>query len=259
MSDPGVADVFTVTLRQLSADLKKAGYAYPEIPLGKLPASKLIKLLKSAEALAPQVAYPATPDIRIAAPSGQFIVQFKDGRLKLVSWGKDAAGGELTAQQIATIIIGDSVDSIPAERASKAGAAGPSRWRHYLTMTLLGAGIIGTNVFTVWILTRPPKSLLPKYRLLDQEPAQRLLAGAAGVYATGEKPGDRRLHIRPDGVAQWGKYGPDRKVTRETSLTLKGAETGGQPALLTSKRSLITIKDPLTVVLHGDTYQRKPQ
>lgn len=260
MSDAGLADVFEVTLRQLSADLKKAAYAYPEIPLGKLPASKLLKLLKSAEALAPQVVYPAAPEIRIVAPTGQFVVQFKDGRLKLVSWAKDAAGGELSAQQIGAIVVGEAAAAkASSSRPERAAGGTSSRIRHYITMSLLGLGIVGTNVFTVWILTRPPKSMLPKYRLLDKEPAERLLASAAGEYATGEKPGDRRLQIRRDGVAQWGKLGANRAVTRETNFTLKGAETGGQPALLTSKRTLITIKDPMTVVLHGDTYQRKPQ
>lgn len=260
MSNPGPADLFEVNLRQLSADLKKAAYAYPDVPLGNMPASKVLKLLKSAEALAPQVAYPAAPEIRIVAPTGQFVVQFKDGRLKLVSWAKDAAGGVLSAQQIGAVITGESNLSDESSRApAKSTAGGASRWRHYATMTLLGAAIIGCNIFTIWILTQPPKSLLPKYKLLDREPAERLLASAAGEYVTGEKPGDRRLQIRRDGVALWGKLGPDRAVTRETNFTLKGAETGGQPALLTSKRTLITIKDAVTVVLHGDTYQRKVQ
>ncbi len=256
MSGPDLANLFAVTLRQLSGDLKKAGYAYPEIPLGKVPASRLLKLLKSAEALAPQVAYPATPEIRVEAPTGQFLVQFKDGRLKLVSWGKDAAGGLLSAEQIATVIVGEG-EEIRPEPSARSSAGTPSRLRHYITMTLLGAGILGTNAFTFWVLTRPPKSLLPKYRLLDREPAERLLASAAGEYITGEKPGDRRLQIRRDGVALWGKLGPNRAVTKETNFTVKGAETSGQPALLTSRKTLITIKDPQTVVLHGDTYQRK--
>lgn len=260
MSNPGPADLFEVNLRQLSADLKKAAYAYPDVPLGNMPASKVLKLLKSAEALAPQVAYPAAPEIRIVAPTGQFVVQFKEGRLKLVSWAKAAAGGVLSAQQIGAIIVGEAAaTTASSSRAERAVGGTRSRIQHYITMTLLGAAIIGTNVFTVWFLTRPPKSLLPKYRLLEREPAERLLASAAGEYATGEKPGDRRLHIRRDGVAVWGKFGADRAVTKETNFTLKGAETGGQPALLTSKRALITIKDPMTVVLHGDTYQRKPQ
>ncbi len=257
MSTPNPADVFEVTLRQLSGDLKKAAYAYPEVPLGKMSASKLLKVLKSAEALAPQVAYPAAPEIRIVAPAGPFVIHLKDGRLKLVSWAKAAAGGDLSAQQIAAIIVGEAEVTASSRAGAKEVTGAPGRFRHYVTMTTLVVAIIGCNMFTVWILTRPPKGLLPKYKLLDREPAERLLASAAGEYVTGEKPGDRRLNIRRDGVALWGKFGPDRAVTKETNFTLKGAETAGQPALLTSKRALITIKDSVTVVLHGDTYRRK--
>ena len=183
MSTSGLADLFAVTLRQLSPDLKKASYAYPEIPFGNIPASRLLKLLTSAEALAPHVAYPAVPEIRIVAPSGQFVVQFKDGRLKLVSWAKEAAGGELSAEQIGKIIVGESDLVEPRGRVTAGAAvsiASPGRWRQYFMMTLLGLGILGCNVFTVWILTRPPRSILPKYKLLEKEPAERLLASVAG-------------------------------------------------------------------------------
>ena len=37
---------------------------------------------------------------------------------------------------------------------------------------------------------------------------------------------------------------------------MQAADAQGKPALLTSRKALITIKDPLTVVLYGDKYQR---
>jgi hypothetical protein len=118
--------------------------------------------------------------------------------------------------------------------------------------------IIAVNSFTIWFVLQPKKTLLPKYTLLPPEPAERLLSNVAGVYETGAASGDRHLEISKDGAVQRFKFGPEpvRAPTVKQSFTVQAAEAQGKPALLTSRKALITIKDPLTVILYGDTYKR---
>ena len=123
-------------------------------------------------------------------------------------------------------------------------------------MVLLVIAIIAINCFTFWFVTRPKKTLLPKYTLLAPEPAARLLADVAGVYETGATPGDRHIEIDKSGTVLRYKFGPQQKPTVKMTFTVQAAEAQGKPALLTSRKALITINDPLTVVLYGDKYQR---
>ena len=86
--------------------------------------------------------------------------------------------------------------------------------------------------------------------------AERLLSDVAGVYETGDGPGDRRLEIQKNGGMQRIKFGAQRTVAQKQAYTVKAAEAAGKPALVTNKQTVITIKDMQAVVLYGDTYRR---
>ncbi len=131
------------------------------------------------------------------------------------------------------------------------------RW-HSINVGMLAVAIVAVNAFTLWFVMKPPRTLTPKFTLLDPAPAERLLTEVAGVYETGGAPGDRRLEIKPDGGIQRIKFGLNRVPAQKQTYTVKAAEAAGKPALVlvTKNQSLITIKDPLSVVLYGDTYTR---
>jgi hypothetical protein len=116
--------------------------------------------------------------------------------------------------------------------------------------------LIAVNAFTVSFHTRPPRTLTPKFTLMQAEPAERLLTDVAGIYETGDGPGDRRLEIQKNGGMQRIKFGAQRTVAQKQAFTVKAAEAAGKPALVTNKQTLITIKDMQAVVLYGDTYRR---
>ena len=253
MSKP-TETLYVVGLKHLAADAKKAGVDIPETQLNYIPAKRLRTLLDAVEALAPGVVFPAEPELRITAPTGKFVVQVKGGKLHFVSWSSGKKGGEFTAARIFATIAGEEAEEQSFQRVS--GDGEPDGFRRFATMAMLIIAILAVNSFTFWMLTRPPKNLLPKYTLLPKEPAERLLADVAGVYETGSGPGDRRMEIQKDGGVQRIKYGSERKAAEKQIFTVKPAETAGKQALLTSRKAMITIKDSLSVVLYGDTYQR---
>jgi hypothetical protein len=170
-----------------------------------------------------------------------------------VSWSSSHKGGEYSAARIHAIITGEEAHEHARQHTV---AAEPDGFRSKATTVLLVFAIVLVNTFTVWFVTRPKKTLLPAYTLLAPEPAERVLTNVAGVYETGTAPGDRHLEIRKDGVARRYKFAAERAPVEKQEFTVKPAETAGKPALLTSRRTMITIKDPISVVLYGDTYQR---
>jgi hypothetical protein len=255
MSKPG-EPLYMVALKHLATDAKKAGTDLPDAQLNYVPAKKLRTLLEAAAALAPGVSYPAEPELRITGATGKFVVQIKAGTLHFVSWSSSIkAGGKLTPAEIVAAITGEDSEADARGGRLEAGTE-PRGFKQSLTIGVLVAAIVAVNSFTVWFTTRPPRTLLPKYTLLQPGPAQRLLADVAGVYETGTAPGDRQLEIQKDGGLRRIKFGAERTVAQRQVFSAKPAEVAGKPALITNRKSLITIKDSLTVVLYGDTYQR---
>jgi hypothetical protein len=261
--------LFTVILRHLSSDGKKAGADVPNAELYYMSVKQLRALLESANAVAPTVEYPAEPELRITGSTGKFVVRVKGGQLHLVSWSSAHKGGVVTpAQVIEAVGGGDKAEDAgsstsksrapmktPAKAAAAKGGSG-SDWREKLTLVALGIAIVGVNCFTVWFVTRPPRSLTGEYRLLPAEEAQQVLQDVAGAYETGRSSGDRRIEISKDGNVNRLKFGSGGSIKETQNFTVKPAVAAGNKALLTSRKSLMTIKDPTQLTLYGDTYKK---
>ncbi|MBI5769500.1 MAG: hypothetical protein HZA93_17120 [Verrucomicrobia bacterium] len=254
MSKSGEA-LYMVTLKHLARDGKKAAADLPEVQLSYIPGKQLRGLLDALAALGPTVVFPVEPELRVTAPDGKYVVQLKGGRLQFVSWSSKHKGGEYSAARIYSIITGE--EEAEAMRAQMtAGPASGGLMQSKAMLALLVVAIVAVNSFTFWFVSRPKKTLLPKYTVLAAEPARRVLENVAGFYETGE----RRLEIDKTGKVQRFKLGPERKLVSPQSFTVEAADAGGRQALVASinasRKTLITIKDPLSVVLYGDTYQR---
>ncbi len=255
MSELPVA--FSVVLHHLSPDARRAGIELAEVQLTDVSLWQLRALLNALTELAPKVAYPVTPEMRITSEGRQFLVQVRDGRVRFSSWSVRSGGGDLTPAQILALIAGtDEAAAAPA--GATAGAGDKRRRRRIWLIAFIAGGVLGSNGLTAWMLTRPAPDLLPVHRLLEPDPAQRLLERAAGVYETGQTDGDRRLNLRRDGTVQWFLLGEGKMVVEETTLSTVAAEAGGQPALLAGNRTMIEVRNAATLVYFGDTYRRVP-
>jgi len=258
MSAPAVP-VYDVTLSQLSLDARKAGLDFPASTRAGLTRKELRALLKAAADTATTVGYPLTPELRVAAPTGNYVIQMKESRLNFVSWASlNSRGGIPTVDQMLEIITGQVVEGdtgLPETEAPVRGGNSKNGKRAALAV-LLVAVVIGVNAITFLQAKKPPGNFLPRYTLLEGGPAERVFAGVTGNYETGGQPGDRRLQIASNGAVQWLKFGADRAVAERREFTTQAVEVAGAPALLTSRQSVIKIKDPTTVTLFGDTYAR---
>lgn len=249
--------MFNVTLHHLAPDLKRAGVEYPDGELAQVTEKRLRELIGALAAVGVRDNRPATPELRIAAPHGRFVIQSIDGRLRFNSWTIRVGGAELTPDQIFAIVTGTEEPGEAARAAEAFMRTGKREGRQKLA--LIAALIVGTNATTAWMLLRPPppNPFQPEYRLQEPGPAERLLAEVAGEYRTGIGEGHRGLRIQRDGRLHWVRYGPQGAIVEETDLTAKAAQTRRNPALLTSADALIEILDPDTLSFYGNTYRRK--
>lgn len=263
----GTTLLFTLNLKHLSSDCKKAGAELANAELYYISVKQLGVLLKSLHDIAPKVEPPTEPEMRITGPTGTFLVRVKAGQMHLVSWSSAHKGGVVTPDQVLEAVGsgggGDDEASAAAEPARKRPKAVPakapaaSKSNDKLTMIVLTLAILGVNSFTVWFVTRPPRSVTAAYALLSAEESERVLTEIAGNYETGKNSGDRRIELKRDGSMQRLKFGAAGAVKERQAFAVKGAETAGKKALLTDPRkSLITVKDAQSLVLYGDTYKK---
>lgn len=257
MSEPEL--FFTVGFKQLAPDARTAGLDYPEKERTNVGGRELRQLLRAAQTLAPSVAYPLAPELRISAPTGRSVVQLKDGRLNFINWSSvKSRGGNPTADQIFAIISGEEMmdDTTPAENSAPTVGGRSSHAGRWLLGAVCAIVIVGANAYSFYNYKKPPNNLLPEYRLLEGEPAKRLVENMAGAYETGSAAGDRRLQIEKDGRVVWIKFGPDRAIAERREFTAQAATSAGVDALFTSRKSLIKVKDRSSLLLFGDTYVR---
>ena len=247
--------MFTVVLHHLSPDGKNAGVEFPDRELKAVIPEKLHALIAALAALAPRDNGRATPELRIAAEHGRFVVQVAEGQLRFNSWTTRVGGFDLTAEQIFGIITGIEE---PEKGGGSTAAVGPRQRARWWRLGFLVLAIAGSNAVTAWMLLRPtPNPFLPEYRLLEAAPAERLLNSVVGDYETGTIEGDRRLHLTKDGRIHWEKLGPGGVLLEPADLTFKAAESRGHPALLTNVDALIDVADGGSLVFYGDTYRRR--
>ena len=252
------SSLFTVTLHHLSTDAKRAGVEYPDGELSQVTEKRLRELIAALAVAGSRDHKPASPELRIAAPHGRFVIQVSVGRLRFNSWTIRVGGANLTTEQILAIVTGTD-DPAEAARVADSFMSGGKQATNWRKIALIAVLILGTNATTAWMLLRPPppNPFVPEYKLLSAEPAERVLTDVAGEYLTGLGEGTRGLRIMRDGRLQWMKFGPKGVIAEESDLTARAAQSKGHPALYTSTDAVIDILDGSTLMFYGDIYRRK--
>lgn len=253
---------FDIVLRHVSSDARQAGVDLPVEKLTAVNVAQLRALLEALTRLAPKVEYPAVPELRITADGQPYLVQVRDGRVRFSTWSGRAGGCDLTPTQIIAAILGTKEVLVAPPRPAPTNA-GAKPARRIGPLVGLAAAAIGCPLL-MWLVASPGSDetqlrrlqVLSEYRLLDPDSAKRQLERVAGTYETGTAEGDRRMVIQPAGTVLCAKYGPGRALLEEATLTVVGAEMGGNPALLTGNRSPIEFRGAGALIYFGDTYER---
>jgi hypothetical protein len=246
--------MFTVTFHHLAPDAKKVGADYLDAEELEVNEKKLRQLIRAFATLAPTDCGTAAPELRVASPHGQFIVQVSQGRLRINSWTMRVGGSDLTPDQIFALITGAEAVAGAAAEVDSARLRGA----RLKVVALLVAVVIGTNAVTAWMLLHtPPNPFLPEFTPLAKEAGARLLDGVAGEYQSGTAAGNLALVIARNGHAHWRTFGPNQTVAEESDVVLQPVQARGKSALLADGQALIEIADAASIVFYNETYRRK--
>lgn len=247
--------MYTVTLHHLAPEAKQAGSTFADIELSDVSERKLRTLIRALADRATENHGNASPELRVVAPHGQFVVQAVGGRLRINSWTMRVGGADLSPDQIFNLITGSNA---VADAVVEANAGVASRSRRVLLFVCFGL-ILATNGITAWFLTRRPETpFLPRYVSLGEEPGRRFLASVAGEYQSGTVAGSRVLTLTATGDrARWKTLSSENTVAEESEVSVHPVQSAGRPALLADDRALIEFPDPATLVFYNETYRRK--
>src|SRR4051812_7939152 len=94
------ATTLVVTVHHLAPDLKSAGPNFPDVEHKDVTPQRLRGWLELLTKLAPNVEYPAAPELRIVGPRGRFLVQVRAGQVRLTSWSTNEGGADLTPDRV---------------------------------------------------------------------------------------------------------------------------------------------------------------
>lgn len=262
------APTYSVTLHHLAPGAKAAGLGYADEQLPAVAAPQLVEMLHalSAVALGLTIYEPSNPEIRIKTDREVIVIRTRYRRLCFVGRETQLRGEDHSVAMIMAVISGVAEPEIvPATAAPKTNSTSPvsrsfsppsggvPEWVKLAVLAVLSLVAAGTGV---WMLTKPPKNLAPRFQLMAAAESSALLTKTAGEYRTGTQEGDRRLIIGADGTLRIAKYGQAQAIAEEVIRTARGASQNGQPGLATSDPYLMLVKPDDTVVLYGQVYKR---
>ena len=162
---------YQVHLHAVAPDGTDAGGKYPDATLETVSEEQLRKLLTAFADLSarlPPLISPR-PEIRIRFPAGLAMIAPLEGKLFYVSWDIKGRGIKVSVDDIMSIVAATAEGQQPARTDSRAAASGRkagTRSRKFVTLTLLGVAIAAINGATVWMLLRPPRTILPPFTYL---------------------------------------------------------------------------------------------
>lgn len=257
---------YSVILHHLAPDATAAGLAFDDTQLETANRAELRDLINAFALVATKLSIyePSQPEMRVKTEQSVFVIRARHGRLLLVGWEAALRGEEHSTDFILATVTETTEPIEETPRKTEARAIGNPvnedekvgflpRWSKIALLVIV---ILGLNGFTAWMLFSPAKTTVPDYILMSESDGRALLGRLAGEFTTGHNPGDRQLVLASDGIVKLAKFGPQKSLTEQRTKKVRAAMVNGQPALITSDPSVLTIKDDNTVVLYRTTYRR---
>jgi hypothetical protein len=249
--------MFRVTTLNLSADTTQAGTALGHSEVGELSREQFIALLEQFRRLDPVLNQEADPQVVVVGRAGRFLV--RTGREKLFLYhARDAIEpyAELTAAEIADQLDRSTVTAPPFSTAPAPEPPAPAAPHRGIAVAILVVGLLlnGYTLYSVFytdsVTEKPVVTLLTDAKELAARRNE-----VVGTFATGDQPGDRAIHVQPDGRIRFFEIGSKDSVTNNTDTYQVGRHAKNF-CLMTRESGVVDIGAPDTLVYFRDAYRR---
>lgn len=249
--------MYPVSTVNLSPDATRADISFGTVDLGMHSAEELTSLLERFQQLEGVRMVQAEPHLILTGRSGKFHVRTGQGKLFLYNARATVEPyAELTALEIIAQLDRDSVTAAPfapLSDSSSPPAAAPSRG---IAVAILVAGLMlnGYTIYSVFytesVNHKPAVTLVTD----GTERAARQQE-IAGMYATGDRPGDRVIVVKPDNRVSFSEIGNKGSIG-ENSDRFQLGKRGAKYCLSTAESGIIDVQNLDTLVYYRDTYRR---
>lgn len=244
---------FHVSTFGLSPDLKRIDPLFGNINRGDVSRQALRIALEAYRQIETQWG-PSVSRIVIKSEMGTFIVHAGGKQLTLATKDPDPAapqGVPVTTAEIMGRLEQAPVDTAVAPRPTPES---PSRSAATLGLICVGVVLIVQAVKPLFSPEKPrPGADVTLVTTLAELKTRR--QAVAGIYATGQKLGDRHLMVSPDGHIVFSELGPRQSIAAGADSYRLG-QRGQQTCLVTPRSGVIEAVDANTLVYYGDTYRR---
>ncbi len=236
----------------LSPDLKRVHPAFGRINRGDVSRQQLLTVLEVYRQLETDCS-PADSHFLIEADSGRFVVRAAARQLTLLE--QDASppvpAVPVTAEQIIARLGRAQEISVTPKRPPTEPV-----WRSLATLVLICAGI-GLVLHALKPVFVPERADPPAEITLVTDPAEVKTRQDAitGIFATGQRPGDRHLTVSAQGHVVFAELGP-RQSLGSGADSFRIGRRDKQTCIVTTRSGVIEALNANTLVYSGDTYRR---
>ncbi len=265
--------MYDVSLINLSADAHSAADSFRgKIPRPGLSEAALALLLHAFADIDAVENAVAAPEIRVAVGNERYLLRTGQHKLMLydnlrrevpafvltvdeamaeLNGSAQALRHEAIRQHQSAVVEAEALaprpPSVPAVPASK---------RRLVVLGVAACALLGT-IISLQIEGRRAPSPLP-FHAVNRTEARALLPGVAGVYMTGNQPGQHGIVVLAAGRLKLFEL-DTRAAPRVVYATGRLGRTGPRLALATDQPGgLIEVTDPNTLVYCGEVYRRIP-
>ncbi len=254
--------MYRVSTVNLSADATQADVAFGTAELGELPPGDVIALLERFRGLDVIQNQEVDPHVVLIGRSGKFHVRTGQGKLFLYNARATIEPyAELTAPEIIAQLERDNVTVAPFAHPGDTDSPGSARTRpaahHGIAAAILVAGL-SLNGYTLYsafytekVNERPAVTLV-----VDAAEASARQREIAGTYATGDRPGDRVIIVKPDGHVEFSEIAA-KGLIAESRDTYRLGRRNTKLCLVTPTSGVVDLLNLETLTYYGDTYRRK--
>jgi hypothetical protein len=253
--------MYQVSTVNLSADGTQARPSYGTVEIGDIDTAALTEWLEQLRRLDHVQNHEADPHLIIVCRAGKFHVRTGQGKLFLYNARASAEPyAELTADEIVAHLNGGEFaaapfSSAPTDETGDDPRAKPTPSRG-IAIGILFAGIL-LNIYTLYSVfyTETVHEKVSVVLLTDATERADRQRELVGIYATGDRGGDRMITVGADGQVRFSEIGLKQGVGENTT-TYQIGKHGAKLCLLTADSGVVDVLNRETLSYYQDTYRR---
>lgn len=249
--------MYRITTFRLGPDARRVSAGSESVDRGELNAAELAVLLDSFAEIDPVDNEEQDPHIVVSGRTAKLIVRTSRGRLQVYDVRDHAAPGiEMSVPQILERLDRSVETTSPFAPEPDVAQPAPTAPHRSIAFAMLLVGLVlnGYILYSAFYVESVNKK--PEVKLItDADELKTRQASVLGIYATGNKTGDRVIEVLPGGQVRFYEIGLKGPIN-ENKDTYSLGRHDGVVCLSTTDSGVVDLAGD-TLVYYKDVYQKR--